>query len=427
MITLVEALNYKCLRYISQPMDRFHVLVGLNASGKSTFLDVIAFLSDLVTEGLDYAIEKRTDDFRDLLWKRKGSTFELAIEAKLPDDVVAKLRDQQSRFIRYEVGIGPSEEKAVSILHEKVILKAKDSREEERQMIIGFPEPQFPPESIFRPHKKRIRGERISIYKERDGNDHFFAEGPERIKGKKSYNPSFRFGPQKAALTNVPVDDKLFPASRWLGSYIKEKIHSVVLDSRTMAQASLPAKPGENSSFIKPDGSNIAWMVRKIRKDLKNYKEWLSHINLVLSDIADIGIQELVYNKAKYLVVHQNNGVEVPSWMLSDGTLRLFALTLLAYLPDMVGTYLIEEPENGIHPKALEVVLDSLRSVYEGQVLLASHSALILKKLKPSQLLCFAKDKQGATDIVMGHEHPRLRDWQGETNLGVFFASGVLG
>ena len=43
MITLVEALNYRCLRYVHRPLKPFHVLVGPNASGKSTFLDVIGF------------------------------------------------------------------------------------------------------------------------------------------------------------------------------------------------------------------------------------------------------------------------------------------------------------------------------------------------------------------------------------------------
>ena len=36
MITKVEALGYRCLKYVSQDLDRFHILVGPNASGKST-------------------------------------------------------------------------------------------------------------------------------------------------------------------------------------------------------------------------------------------------------------------------------------------------------------------------------------------------------------------------------------------------------
>ncbi len=45
----------------------------------------------------------------------------------------------------------------------------------------------------------------------------------------------------------------------------------------------------------------------------------------------------------------------------------------------------------------------------------------------PADLLCFAKDEAGATDIVRGDEHPRLKHWKGELDLGTLFAAGVLG
>jgi hypothetical protein len=44
-----------------------------------------------------------------------------------------------------------------------------------------------------------------------------------------------------------------------------------------------------------------------------------------------------------------------------------------------------------------------------------------------NDVLCFAKDDKGATDIVLGSEHPKLQDWHGEANLGTLLASGVLG
>ena len=61
MIRRIEALNYRCLRYVSQPLEHFHVLVGPNASGKSTFLDVLGLIRDLLTKGLDDAILTRED------------------------------------------------------------------------------------------------------------------------------------------------------------------------------------------------------------------------------------------------------------------------------------------------------------------------------------------------------------------------------
>ena len=98
-----------------------------------------------------------------------------------------------------------------------------------------------------------------------------------------------------------------------------------------------------------------------------------------------------------------------------------------AYLTDFEGIYLIEEPENGIHPAAVAAVYDSLSSVYDAQVLLATHSTVVLNAARACDVLCFAKDESGATDIVRGSEHPRLREWQGQAPLGTLLASGVLG
>ena len=43
------------------------------------------------------------------------------------------------------------------------------------------------------------------------------------------------------------------------------------------------------------------------------------------------------------------------------------------------------------------------------------------------QVLCFAKTDEGITDIVSGDNHPKLKDWKGETNLALLFAGGILG
>lgn len=131
-------------------------------------------------------------------------------------------------------------------------------------------------------------------------------------------------------------------------------------------------------------------------------------------------------DKHRYVVVKYQNGIDVPSWMVSDGTLRLLALTALAYLPEFTGTYLIEEPENGVHPTALETIYQSLSSIYEAQVLIASQSPLLLGMADPRQLLCFSRTPDG-TKIIRGSEHPALQDWRREVSLGTMMASGILG
>lgn len=88
---------------------------------------------------------------------------------------------------------------------------------------------------------------------------------------------------------------------------------------------------------------------------------------------------------------------------------------------------MIEEPENGLHPLAIESVYQSLSSVYENQVFLATHSPALLRLVEPKNLLCFAKNSAGAVDIVQGDRHPQLINWRANVDISTLHASGVLG
>jgi hypothetical protein len=50
----------------------------------------------------------------------------------------------------------------------------------------------------------------------------------------------------------------------------------------------------------------------------------------------------------------------------------------------------------------------------DAQILVATHSPVIFGLAKPKQVLCFAKDTEGATDIATGRDHPVLQEWTGD-------------
>src|SRR5690349_7037929 len=108
MIARIEVLGYRCLRYVSQDLDRFHVLVGPNASGKSAFLDALTIMSDVVFYGLHDAVATRSEaeDFTDLTWMRKGDRFELAVEVVIPEERRKTLKNGNYTRARYELALG---------------------------------------------------------------------------------------------------------------------------------------------------------------------------------------------------------------------------------------------------------------------------------------------------------------------------------
>ena len=423
-IVRIEAMRYRSLRYVSCGLRRFHVLVGPNASGKSTFLDVPTFLADFVRVGLAGAVEGdpkfsiplRASDAKQLVWMRESHTFEMAVDVAISHDHQQRFKNGKINLCRYEIAVDVSG--PLRVVAENLWLRPHKQFSQARQLTL-FPNPPDPPKSIVQARRRRPpagwkkligRGdepEKVTFWSETSG-----------------WNNPFRVPVDKAALASLPEDDERFPVATWFRRVLAEGIQRLVLSSEAMR---LPAPPSRARGYL-PDGSNVPWAIHMLEKESpERLQDWVAHLQEALPDIEGIETREREEDRHRYLVLNYKNGLTLPSWLVSDGTLRLLALTLLAYVPALTGIYLVEEPENGIHPRAVEAVYQSLSSVYGAQVLMATHSPVILSLAKSSEILCFARDQQGATDIVSGDKHPKLEEWQGALDLGTLFASGLLG
>jgi predicted ATPase len=112
MFTRFQARHFRWLKLIDQRLDRFQALVGPNASGKTTFLDSVNLLCDLMRYRGDVvaAVRMRSADFTKLLWKGQGSSFQIAVEAVIPADAHQQMANQKQKVQagRYEVDIASS-------------------------------------------------------------------------------------------------------------------------------------------------------------------------------------------------------------------------------------------------------------------------------------------------------------------------------
>ena len=110
MFTRIQTRHFRSLKSVDRTLASFQALVGPNASGKTTFLDVIAFFGELMRNRGDVlrTVQERSTVFESLLWKGEGQAFQLAVEAAIPEGVKAKVKDdlKMNNLVRYEIEIG---------------------------------------------------------------------------------------------------------------------------------------------------------------------------------------------------------------------------------------------------------------------------------------------------------------------------------
>jgi predicted ATPase len=95
----------------------------------------------------------------------------------------------------------------------------------------------------------------------------------------------------------------------------------------------------------------------------------------------------------------KDSGQLIPASQASDGTLLVLAYLSILHLPEPPRLLLIEEPENGIHPKRLRDILEILHKVVleqsHTQVVLTTHSPYALDLFKPEEVTLCTKLENG--------------------------------
>ena len=151
------------------------------------------------------------------------------------------------------------------------------------------------------------------------------------------------------------------------------------------------------------NGSDTARALKRIKKESPG--DWDEICELL--SVAVPGVVEVQARKRQgeltlqFLQKLADGRARLDASAMSDGTLRLLGILVAAYQRPAPSLLMLEEPESSIHPAALGVVLDVLRSATKSsQVLVTTHSPEVLdaKWVKDRHLRLVSWEK-GATRI----------------------------
>jgi predicted ATPase len=429
VITRLEAYGYRCFPSLSVGMERYHVLAGANGAGKTTLLDIPVLMGDMLRrqrvvsaflERQDGSHAPRASTLTELLHKGRGDAIAFAFEARLPPEVtealgeasMARLGRPVPTHLRYEL---------------RLEVTSRDMRVADEYLFLFTASGTSPTAGAF-PQGRSVAGTDL---REPDWQSVIHREGrsltqftPESTTQPTDL-PPLRVPSAQLALGTVPPDQTLFPAALWFASLLRA---GVVFFDPNWEVLRRPAPPGDPGRLIS-SGQNLPWLALDLwNSDRDRFTAWVDHVRTALPQVRDIEPREREEDHYAYFSVDYSGGYRVTSSGLSDGTLRIFALSLLPFLDEEVMPRLLvtEEPENGIHPRAIETVVQSLSTLYDSQVWVSTHSPIVLAHTGLPDILATRFGPDGSVSVIPGDQHPQLRDWQGTIDIGTLCAAGVL-
>ena len=137
----------------------------------------------------------------------------------------------------------------------------------------------------------------------------------------------------------------------------------------------------EDNNSLRSDGGNLASILSRLeQEDLGRFKLICHYVGRILPVFDRFAIEES-YGKVSLRWKAKWTDKTFGAHLTSDGSLRFFALVTLlnlppAMLPDVI---LLDEPELGLHPTAIELVAHMVKALaQEKQVIVATQSPLLV-------------------------------------------------
>jgi len=331
MITEISIKNYKSILDAKVKLGPLNVLIGANNTGKSNFLEVLTYFSNIPRYGLGQAFKRK--DFGVFYPKFKND----------------------NEFKKIEIGYG---------------FKSKISGEDVNRYSIGICE-NGQGEPALNTENLTFNGKDL-IVTQKNGEE----LSSQIHKGQKA---------------QLPINESYFRQFfDKVGTGIQDEFTSMVYSFNPKKIKKSESYPSDISSFnIKEDGEGTAIVVDQLAsKILKKHKMFMDKIREFAPEVEHVTAPEVESNRGRILAVTEENMDEAVSGeSISDGLAILISIFATMYYKTSIRTIGIEEPENGIHPRRLIDLANYFKQIAEKnengngeypQIIISTHSPYLL-------------------------------------------------
>lgn len=181
--------------------------------------------------------------------------------------------------------------------------------------------------------------------------------------------------------------------------------------------------------FLRPDASNLAAFLYRLQTQHRaEYERIRDSARLVMPGFDDFLLRPTPLDPNSIALEWREQGSDFPflAHQLSDGTLRFICLATLLLQPEPPSTILIDEPELGLHPYAINVLASLIRSAStRTQLILATQSVTLIDQLELEDLLVVERSE--GQSVFKRLPAPEFEHWLEDYSLGELWMKNVLG
>ena len=236
-----------------------------------------------------------------------------------------------------------------------------------------------------------------------------------------------------ATLGTGHAESKLKEATDGYSAYVRPSVSNwrVYHFHDTSDTAKVKQRHAANDNLrLKPDAANLAAYLRMLKeKHEAAYRRIVETIQLVLPFFNDFVHRpgEPEYVELEWM---QKGKPDTPfkAHMLSDGSLRFICLATLLLQPVWLlpDTLLIDEPELGLHPYAVAILVDIFKQVAEGkQLIVSTQSVELVNALSPQDVIVV--DQEAGASTFRRYTEEELSGWLTEYSMGEIWKRNILG
>ncbi|MCU0686612.1 MAG: AAA family ATPase [Polyangiaceae bacterium] len=187
--------------------------------------------------------------------------------------------------------------------------------------------------------------------------------------------------------------------------------------------------PVDDNATLRPDAANLAaFLLLLEQKHPAQYRLVVETVRLAAPFFDDFRLRPSPANEEKIRLEWRAKHTDAyfNAHALSDGTLRFICLATLLLQPTLPSLLLIDEPELGLHPYAINLLAGLLKAAATcTQVVVSTQSVTLVDQFEPGDLVVVDRNGDGSAFRRLAPDE--LAGWLDDYSLGELWEKNVFG